>query len=217
MEGKGLQTIKQTITLETAQKARVAISRWNAASRATSPSAWPTLCLAAAITVPNLSTPTPATHRTAAITPLGTVPATSTFPIAWWSATCIIFPSVKGRRWLQAVRCSGSSAASAPVAPGHTPPAVPSRSARAAPIRTVRQPWTEHAPRSHHQGVRLFSRAHVTIHESVNLEFRWEMFNMFNTTQFAFPRRDCSSGSAGTITSLASDPRVMHFALRLKF
>jgi hypothetical protein len=51
----------------------------------------------------------------------------------------------------------------------------------------------------------------------MNLEFRWEVFNLFNTTQLALPNRDWSSGSAGTVTSLASDPRVMQFALRFKF
>jgi len=55
------------------------------------------------------------------------------------------------------------------------------------------------------------------IRENVGLEFRWEVFNLTNTTQFSLPARDFSSGSAGSITSLASDPRVMQFALRLKF
>jgi hypothetical protein len=55
------------------------------------------------------------------------------------------------------------------------------------------------------------------IRETANLEFRWEVFNLFNTTQLALPNRDWSLGSAGTVTSLASDPRVMQFALRLKF
>ena len=44
------------------------------------------------------------------------------------------------------------------------------------------------------------------IREAADLEFRWEVFNLFNTTQLALPNRDWSSGSAGTITSLASDP-----------
>jgi len=55
------------------------------------------------------------------------------------------------------------------------------------------------------------------IREAAGLEFRWEVFNLFNTTQFALPSRDFSSSSAGTITTLASDPRIMQFALRLKF
>lgn len=55
------------------------------------------------------------------------------------------------------------------------------------------------------------------IRENMGLEFRWEVFNLFNTTQFALPNRDFSSSAAGTITTLASDPRVMQFALRFKF
>jgi len=55
------------------------------------------------------------------------------------------------------------------------------------------------------------------IRENMGLEFRWEVFNLFNTTQFSLPSRDFSSSAAGTITTLASDPRVMQFALRFKF
>jgi hypothetical protein len=55
------------------------------------------------------------------------------------------------------------------------------------------------------------------ITERSGFEFRWEVFNLFNTTQFALPNRDFSSSAAGTITTLASDPRVMQFALRFKF
>jgi hypothetical protein len=51
----------------------------------------------------------------------------------------------------------------------------------------------------------------------MGVEFRWEVFNLFNTTQFSLPNRDFSSSAAGTITTLASDPRVMQFALRYKF
>ena len=53
--------------------------------------------------------------------------------------------------------------------------------------------------------------------ETRNLEFRWEMFNMFNTPQFGLPERNISSAAAGVITSLAGDPRVMQFALKFHF
>lgn len=56
-----------------------------------------------------------------------------------------------------------------------------------------------------------------TIRDRTNLEFRWEVFNLFNTPQFGQPNTDFSSSSAGQITSLAGDPRVMQFALRLSF
>jgi len=55
------------------------------------------------------------------------------------------------------------------------------------------------------------------IHESIGLQFRWEVFNLTNTVQFGQPSNNFSSGSAGTITSLAGDPRVMQFALRYEF
>jgi hypothetical protein len=43
------------------------------------------------------------------------------------------------------------------------------------------------------------------------------MFNAFNTPIFGAPSADFSNGAAGQITSLAGDPRVMQFALRLSF
>lgn len=49
------------------------------------------------------------------------------------------------------------------------------------------------------------------------LEFRWEMFNMFNHAQFGLPERNRSSSQVGVISSLAGDPRVMQFALKFIF
>jgi hypothetical protein len=53
--------------------------------------------------------------------------------------------------------------------------------------------------------------------EGRNLEIRWEMFNMFNTPQFALPERNISSGSKARITALAGDPRIMQFAAKFSF
>ena len=53
--------------------------------------------------------------------------------------------------------------------------------------------------------------------EDRHLELRWEVFNMFNTPQFGLPERNIQSGSAGRISSLAGDPRVMQFALKFNF
>jgi hypothetical protein len=53
--------------------------------------------------------------------------------------------------------------------------------------------------------------------ETRSLQFRWEMFNMANTTHLGFPGRDVSGGSGGSITTLGTDARIMQFALRLKF
>jgi outer membrane receptor protein involved in Fe transport len=56
-----------------------------------------------------------------------------------------------------------------------------------------------------------------TIRESTSLQFRWESFNLTNTPMFSGPNSNLSSGGVGAITSLAGDPRVMQFALRLSF
>jgi hypothetical protein len=55
------------------------------------------------------------------------------------------------------------------------------------------------------------------IRENMGVEFRWEVFNLTNTVQFGFPNTDFSSTAAGTITTLAADPRIMQFALRFRF
>jgi hypothetical protein len=53
--------------------------------------------------------------------------------------------------------------------------------------------------------------------ERTTLEARWDVFNLANTPIFANPNNNLSSAAVGSITSLASDPRVMQFALRLSF
>lgn len=53
--------------------------------------------------------------------------------------------------------------------------------------------------------------------ERANLQFRWEVFNLTNTPMFSLPSSALTSGSVGTITSLAGDPRVMQAALRFSF
>jgi hypothetical protein len=60
-------------------------------------------------------------------------------------------------------------------------------------------------------------QSNFAIREQMGLEFRWEVFNLFNTVQFGLPNRDFSSSAAGSITTLAGDARVMQFALRFKF
>ena len=56
-----------------------------------------------------------------------------------------------------------------------------------------------------------------SIMEKTNLQFRWEVFNLTNAVLFAQPDSTLSDGGVGTITSLAGDPRIMQFALRLSF
>jgi TonB dependent receptor-like, beta-barrel len=49
------------------------------------------------------------------------------------------------------------------------------------------------------------------------IELRWEVFNAFNTTQLGLPDSNISNRTAGTISRLAGDPRVMQFAFRFIF
>lgn len=59
----------------------------------------------------------------------------------------------------------------------------------------------------------------------LNLQFRAEVFNIFNKTQFAPPNTGCCSfanqpsfnSAFGTITSTVNTPRLIQFALRLTF
>ncbi|HEX2491222.1 MAG TPA: TonB-dependent receptor [Blastocatellia bacterium] len=56
--------------------------------------------------------------------------------------------------------------------------------------------------------------------EQVNLQFRAEMFNIFNQVNFANPNTNVSGGGFGRITSThpnAGDPRIIQFGLKLNF
>lgn len=55
------------------------------------------------------------------------------------------------------------------------------------------------------------------IAEGWNIQARWEVFNLTNTPEFGQPNGNITSGGVSSITSLAGDPRVMQFALRLSF
>ncbi|MGC2401120.1 MAG: carboxypeptidase regulatory-like domain-containing protein [Acidobacteriaceae bacterium] len=53
--------------------------------------------------------------------------------------------------------------------------------------------------------------------ERFNIQARWEVFNVTNTPEFGQPGNNITSSSAGSITTLSGDPRVMQFALRISF
>jgi hypothetical protein len=54
--------------------------------------------------------------------------------------------------------------------------------------------------------------------ERVKLIFRWEIFNLLNTSNFANPSNDVSTPSTfGVISSLTVNPRIMQYALKLEF
>ena len=53
--------------------------------------------------------------------------------------------------------------------------------------------------------------------EGGNVEFRTEFFNIFNHAQFANPDLNLSDATFGQITSTSVNPRIVQFALKLKF
>jgi hypothetical protein len=57
----------------------------------------------------------------------------------------------------------------------------------------------------------------TSITEKVNLEFRFEAFNVFNRHQFAMPNGSFTSPAFGTVSGTASPPRNAQIALRLLF
>ncbi len=56
---------------------------------------------------------------------------------------------------------------------------------------------------------------HITLPGETQLEFRGEIFDVFNTPEFAQPNGSFGAPAFGTITSTFTDPRVVQFALRL--
>jgi len=61
----------------------------------------------------------------------------------------------------------------------------------------------------------LFKQFRVT--EGLNLQFRTEFFNLFNTPQFDLPNAAIGASSAGTITGVVGTPRQIQFGLKLVF
>ena len=62
----------------------------------------------------------------------------------------------------------------------------------------------------------LIKRTRLT--EKVGLGFRWEVFNLFNRTNFANPASDVSSPiTFGKISAMSVNPRIMQFRLNVEF
>ncbi len=55
------------------------------------------------------------------------------------------------------------------------------------------------------------------IAEQTEIEFRWEVFNAFNNTNFQIPATNIFSASFGQVTRTVTNPRVMQFALKVNF
>jgi outer membrane receptor protein involved in Fe transport len=57
----------------------------------------------------------------------------------------------------------------------------------------------------------------IDLTERVNATLRWDVFNVFDRANFGLPNTNIASATAGVISSIAGDPRVMQFSLRLAF
>jgi outer membrane receptor protein involved in Fe transport len=51
----------------------------------------------------------------------------------------------------------------------------------------------------------------------VNGTLRWDIFNLFDRANFGLPDRNITSATAGVISTLAGDPRVMQLSFRVAF
>jgi hypothetical protein len=57
----------------------------------------------------------------------------------------------------------------------------------------------------------------IALAEHTSVEFRWDVFNLFNNASFALPNSDQQDASDfGQITNTVGGPRVMQFGLKLK-
>jgi outer membrane receptor protein involved in Fe transport len=57
----------------------------------------------------------------------------------------------------------------------------------------------------------------INISSRVNATVRWDVFNVFNRANFGLPAANIAAANAGVISTLAGDPRVMQFSLRVGF
>jgi hypothetical protein len=58
----------------------------------------------------------------------------------------------------------------------------------------------------------------IRLNQRVAATVRWDVFNLFNTTNFGLPNRNISDAATfGTMASLAGDPRIMQLSARITF
>ena len=67
------------------------------------------------------------------------------------------------------------------------------------------------------KGLDLSLARKISFSDRVAATVRWDVFNVFDTVNLGLPNSDLASSSVGTISSLAGDPRLMQFSLRLGF
>ena len=53
--------------------------------------------------------------------------------------------------------------------------------------------------------------------ENMGLDFRAEIFNLFNHAQFGLPGADINTTQFGLISSTVNNPRLVQFGLKLTF
>lgn len=70
-------------------------------------------------------------------------------------------------------------------------------------------------PRYFNVDFSTLKRTRIT--ETMNVEFRAEIFNLFNTVNYDNPELNVNSSNFGRITSIVGRPRLMQFAIRLNF
>ncbi len=64
----------------------------------------------------------------------------------------------------------------------------------------------------------IIKRIPLSFREGTDIDFRAEFFNIFNHAQFGLPGGDADTGSTfGVITSTVNNPRLIQFALKLRF
>ena len=58
----------------------------------------------------------------------------------------------------------------------------------------------------------------IRFNQRVAATVRWDVFNLFNTTNFGLPNRNISDAATfGTIATLSGDPRIMQLSARITF
>jgi hypothetical protein len=57
----------------------------------------------------------------------------------------------------------------------------------------------------------------IDLTSRVNTTLRWDIFNVFDRANFGNPDRNIASATAGVISALAGDPRVMQLSIRVAF
>ena len=64
----------------------------------------------------------------------------------------------------------------------------------------------------------IIKRIPLSFREGTDIDFRAEFFNIFNHAQFGLPGGDADTSSTfGVITSTVNNPRLIQFAVKLRF